>query len=74
MKITAVRYGKLISGPNFTNTRVELEAQVTDDEDPISVLSDLRRLVHEQLKDPVYERVERAKRILNGLEDNGCRW
>lgn len=42
MRITAIRVGKLISGPGFANTRVELEAAVDsadDEETTVEMLS-----------------------------------
>lgn len=42
MRITAIRVGKLVSGPGFANTRVELEAAVDsadDEETTVEMLS-----------------------------------
>ena len=50
MKITAIRYRKLVSGPSFENKAVEAEAVVEDGDAPEETLFELSQWVHAQLK------------------------
>lgn len=49
MKITSVRYRKLITGEHYSNRAVEAEATVEEGQDPESVLLELSNWVHGQL-------------------------
>lgn len=40
MRITHVRVGKLVSGPGYNNTRVEIEAEITDADDDLESVVD----------------------------------
>ncbi len=49
MKIVAVRYRKLVSGPGFENKAIEAEAVLEDGEAPEDALLGLTQWVHSQI-------------------------
>lgn len=50
MKITTVKYASLANLGNYENERIELEAEVSEEENWEEVLSELEQLVHSKLK------------------------
>lgn len=50
MRITSVRYRKLVTGSNYSNQAVEAEAAVSDDETPEDALLKLSCWVRAQLE------------------------
>lgn len=67
MKITAIRIGKLVSGPGFNNRRFEAEAQIDDNETPEEVRERLEAFVDDHLR--VRGDVDRAHTTLREFQE-----
>lgn len=50
MRITAIRVGKLVSGPGFNNTRVELEAAIDSADDEDTTVGELSALCDQHVR------------------------
>lgn len=78
LRITSVKFGRLISGPGFENRSLTLEASVESGQDWIEVLEALKEKVAEGLQDPrptAWQKdEERAKAHLADLREEieGC--
>lgn len=82
MRITSVRYSRLVSGPNFSNETVGCEIEVLPGDIPENAMHEARRFVAAQIQGGKYsvisdeeirKKVDEAKRdMARKLNDLAC--